>query len=239
MKISRIYPNYFNRCIVLYVVVCSLPQVVAAQQKVNAGKFILATNGFGLGYSHRMNEGRQLIFADLQTINHPLETSVQNTNRVNSKTYVFAKVNSAAGLRIGYTTYKSLSSGSISGAAPQILIGLSAGPSLGIIKPYYISYQHSREDGSGADIIQQNEEIIHNSDSIYGPISWTRGFNKLTISPGIHVDIHLALNWNHSYYIQSCKMGVRLDYFPKGIDILYNAKNQVFTSLYITYEVGR
>lgn len=223
----------------LCLLVCSLPREVVAQNNVNTGKFILATNGFGLGYSHHINRGRQLIFADVQTINHPLETKVQNARMVNSKTYSFAKINSAASLRIGYTAYKSLSSGRSGSLAPDILIGISAGPSLGILKPYYISYQHNREDGSGADIIQQNEETIHNSDSINGPVSWTRGFNKLTVSPGVHADIHIAINWNHSYYIKSCKMGVRLDYFPNHLNILYAAKNQSFTSLYITYEVGR
>jgi hypothetical protein len=239
LNIRYLHPSCFSRYILLFLFAYILPQAVIAQKNINTGRFILATNGFGVGYSHHMHEGEQLIFADIQTINHPLETNMQNPNTVNPKAYTFAKINSAASLRIGYTAYRLLSNGSNSSLSPQILGGISAGPSLGIIKPYYISYQHNREDGSGADIIQQNEETIHNSDSIYGPVSWTKGFNELAVSPGIHADIHIAINWNHSYYIQSCKMGVRLDYFLNNLNILYTAQNQYFTSIYIAYEIGR
>lgn len=208
-------------------------------ERAKSGKFILATNGLGIGYSQYIKDGKSLLSADLQTISHPQETNVQNTSIVNPRTYVYAKVNSAASLRFGYTAYKTLSSGSNSSLSPAILIGWTAGPSLGITKPYYVSYQHNRKDGSGTDIIQQNEETINNQDSIFGPVSWTQGFKKLGFTPGAHADVHVAIKWNHSYYLQSCKLGVRFDYFPNQLNILYNAKSQYFTSLYIAYEVGR
>lgn len=212
-----------------------------AQSYSNAktGKFTLATNGFGIGYAQYIKNGRHLLSVDLQTISHPQETNVQNSSIVNPRTYVFAKVNAAASLRLGYTVYKELSGGDNGSLSPEVLIGFSGGPAIGITKPYYVSYQHRREDGSGLDVIQQNDETINNQDSIYGPVSWTRGFNKLKFTPGLHTDIHLAIKWNHSYYLQSCKIGVRLDYFPNQLKILYNTKSQLFTSIYIAYEVGR
>lgn len=209
------------------------------QSTINTGKFILSTNGFGTGYSHYYKENSRAIFVDLQTLRHPQETNVQNTSIVNPRSYVFAKVNSLASLRLGYSAYKILSNGSNESLSPQIALGVSVGPNLGIIKPYYVSYQHGRRDGTNIDIIQQNEETIQNSDSVYGPVSWTKGFNNLNFTPGIHTDIHLTINWNHSYYFQSCKIGVRFDYFINDPQILYNSKNQMFTAAYISYEIGR
>ncbi|MEN8697253.1 MAG: hypothetical protein ABF317_08130, partial [Bacteroidia bacterium] len=124
-------------------------------------------------------------------------------------------------------------------ASPDILLGVSLAPSLGIMKPYYISYQHNRNDGTGPDIMQQNIETIQNKDSIYGPASWTNGFTKLSTTLGVHTDLHVALNWNHSYYFQSCKLGVRFDLYPRRLNIMYGANNQYFTSLYITYSSGK
>ncbi len=202
-------------------------------------RFTLATNGIGIGYGQYLSTDDRMLTIDLQTISHPKETNVQNLSIVNPRAYVFGKISGAATLRLSYTTYKTLSSGTSGSLSPSISLGFAGGPSLGIMKPYYVSYQHSREDGSGPDIIQQNEETASNQDSIYGPVSWTRGFSELSFTPGLHADIHLAIKWNHSYYLQSCKMGVRLDYFPRSLEILYNTKSQYFTSIYIAYEVGR
>lgn len=212
-----------------------------AQEKthINTGKFILSTNGFGLGYSRYQEKNNSMFSVDLQTISHPQETNVQNSDIVNPRTYVYAKINSAASFRLGYTKYWYVNKGSEQSLSPQILMGATFGPSLGITKPYYIVYQHDREDGSDLDIIQQNQETLSNTDSIYGPVSWTKGFNQLAFSPGVHTDLHLAIKWKHSYYFQGCKVGVRFEYFPNQLEIMYNAENQIFSSIYFSYEVGR
>jgi len=219
-----------------------LPSTTAYGQdakKIHFGTFTLATNGAGLGYTRYDDAKKRAIFVNLQTIHHSQETNSQNTRVINPRNYVYGKLNAAASLSSGYTAYKTISAGTKRYASPDILLGVSLAPSLGIMKPYYISYQHNRNDGTGPDIMQQNIETIQNKDSIYGPASWTNGFTKLSTTLGVHTDLHVALNWNHSYYFQSCKLGVRFDLYPRRLNIMYGANNQYFTSLYITYSSGK
>lgn len=229
-----------SRMSLLFLVLCiGFGKCLAQSVKsIHTGKFIAATNGFGLGYTCYIKAQTRAISVDLQTISHPQSRSIQNEAFINSKPYIYAKINTAASFRIGYTHYKVLSTGTKNSPTPRIAIGTTLGPSIGFLKPYYVSYQHARGDGSGPDIIQQNTETIQNTDSVYGPVSWTRGLKHLSTRVGLHTDLHLAVDWNHSYYFQSCKIGVRLDYYPNSLPIMYKSTNQVFTSMYVSYEVG-
>lgn len=225
----------------MYLVLCVSIGACIAQGTTNThtGKVTVATNGFGLGFTHYTKAQTGAITTDFQTIAHPQSTSIRNDAFINAKPYVYAKINTAAALRLGYTHYRVISQGTKNSNTPRLTIGTTIGPSIGILKPYYISYQHARGDNSGPDIIQQNEETIQNTDSVYGPVSWTKGLNQLSARVGFHTDLHLAIDWNRSYYFQSCKIGVRIDYFPNSLPIIYSSHNQYFKSVYISYEVGK
>ena len=215
---------------------------IAQESRISSFSFGVsaATNGYGLHGDLALQPKQKLLHGfqfSTQTIIHPKETKVQNPQRANSKPYVFGKINAGGALRLSYTLQKEL--GSSNTNTPNLIIGISGGPSLGLLKPYLVGYQNPDYAGSKPDIIQQNETSIVNQDNIYGPASWTRGIKSLTITPGFHLDFHLKLKWISPTNTQSWTTGIRLDYFSDHYKILYKSDKQAFASIYTAYSLGK
>ncbi|MFB1013145.1 MAG: hypothetical protein QMC68_05295 [Bacteroidia bacterium] len=242
---SNIYLNihHLPKKIILVLWVCTLSSFVLAQEsKVSSFSFgaSAATNGYGLHADLALQPKGTLLHGfqvSTQTILHPKETKVQNSQRTNSKPYVFGKINAGGTFRLSYTLGKEL--GTLNTNFSNLMVGISGGPSLGLLKPYLVGYQDPDNTGSKPDIIQQNETSIGNQDNIYGPASWTRGFKNLTVTPGFHLDFHLKIKWISPTNTQSWTTGVRLDYFSDQYQILYKSDKQAFTSIYTAYSLGR
>ena len=242
---SNIYLNihHLPKKIILVLWVCTLYSSTLAQEsKVSSFSFgaSAATNGYGLHGNLALQPKGTLLHGfqvSTQTIIHPKETKVQNSQRTNSKPYVFGKINAGGTLRLSYTLEREL--GTLNTNFPNLIVGMSGGPSLGLLKPYFVGYQDPDNIGSKPDIIQQNEISIATQDNINGPVSWTKGFKNLTAIPSFHLDFHLKIKWISPINTQGWTTGVRLDYFTDHYQILYKSDKQVFTSIYTAYSLGR
>ncbi|HCD67270.1 MAG TPA: hypothetical protein DEQ56_02200 [Bacteroidetes bacterium] len=208
-------------------------------KNLNAG-LIAATNGFGINISTSLSSVTSnyqnclsLDFQTLQTVN---ETKVQNQFTTNPKSFVLGKVNSAGALRIGYSISKRL--GNYLPNKQNLFLGACFGPSIGILKPYYIGYLDPKSEDRQALIIVQNEETLQNQADIYGPANWTRGLYELTYKLGLHFDVNLSTNKNDLYLLQKWTTGARLDLFPQGLNVLYKTETQSFFSIYLSYKLG-
>lgn len=209
------------------------------QKNLNGG-LIASTNGFGFTLSSSLSpftaayqKGLHFEFQTLRTIN---ETVVQNPNTINPKQYVLGKVNSAGTLRIGYYISKRLNT--YTPNTQNLQLGICFGPSIGILKPYYIRYLDPKVENRQALIIVQNDETLANQENIYGPTTWTRGFKELTYELGLHADIQLSANKHESCVLKQWTAGARADLFPQGITILYRTTNRSFYSIYLSYKLG-
>lgn len=205
-----------------------------------SGGLAAATNGFGvniattLSSSHAcFQKGVKLDFQTLRTLN---ETKVSNPYTTNPKPYVLGKVNTASTIRLSYVLNKRL--GSYIANQPNLLAGISIGPSIAILKPYYIGYFDPLAEDRQAQIIVQNKETLENQNNIYGPANWTNGLSELNYDLGLHMDVHLAATLAEGYTQQQWNTGVRADLFPGGLNILYNIKTRSFYSVYISYNIG-
>jgi hypothetical protein len=242
---SNIYLNIppLPKKIILVLWVCSLYSFALAQEsKVSSFSFgaSAATNGYGLHGNLALQTKGKLLHGfqvSTQTIIHPKETKVKNSQRTNSKPYVFGKINAGGTLRLSYTLEKEL--GTLNSNFANLIVGISGGPSLGLLKPYFVGYQDPDDIGNKPDIIQQNETSIANQNNINGPVSWTRGFKNLTVTPSFHLDFHLKIKWISPTNSQGWTTGVRLDYFSDQYQILYKSDKQAFTSIYTAYSLGR
>lgn len=207
---------------------------------ISAG-LTLATNGIGGELNALITPSAliqyQKITLSFQSVKHSRETKVQNTKYVNPKPYVYGKLNAAATVRLSYSMSKQI--GQHKTSKPSVFLGLNIGPSLGILKPYYIGYQSNSTESNSPAIIPQSIETIANQDSIYGPASWTLGMDDLSFTPGLHFATYLSINWNHSFYFQSWESGVRLDYYPQELEILHLSDNKAFMSIYTSYVIGK
>ncbi|MGB0850251.1 MAG: hypothetical protein ACPGTP_03325 [Bacteroidia bacterium] len=201
----------------------------------------LATNGFGVCASSKISKPLFSDFNkvrfDAQFIKDQEEIKVQNTRLPNPKPYVVQKVNSAGTIRISYEIGQYISKEKPN--KPLLSVSAISGINLGILKPYYVTFEDPLDDNSGLQVIQQGEKTKAFSENIYGPAKWTEGLEESTTSYGFHVAANINFEWNHSFYFQSWDCGIRLDYFPNGLNILYNSENQIFTSLYTAYSIGK
>lgn len=236
----------FSRIITLLIVggLCLCSFVGFAQNSFLQGKAFglqLATNGFGLCASSKISKPsvsnlNKLRF-DVQFIKDQGEIKVQNTRLQNPKPYVVQKVNSAGTFRLSYEIGKYMSRAKPN--KPHLSISAISGVNLGILKPYYVTFEDPLDDNSGLQVIQQGEKTIAFSEYIYGPAKWTEGIEETVGTYGFHVAANMNFEWNHSFYFQSWDCGIRLDYFPNGLNIIYNSNNQLHTSLYTAYSIGK
>jgi hypothetical protein len=137
---------------------------------------------------------------------------------------------------IGYSISKRL--GNYLPNKQNLFLGACFGPSIGILKPYYIGYLDPKSEDRQALIIVQNEETLQNQADIYGPANWTRGLYELTYKLGLHFDVNLGTNKNDLYLLQKWTTGARLDLFPQGLNVLYKTETQSFFSIYLSYKLG-
>ncbi|PCJ66074.1 MAG: hypothetical protein COA58_08345 [Bacteroidetes bacterium] len=231
-------------CFSFLIILVFLQISTMAQNKVLNNYSIggqISTNGVGLDLAFGTKAILKSDFSkfriSISTFSHPNETKVQNPNRSNPKPYVFGKLNSAGTIRFNYGFNKNIGASKLS--LPKLSYGFSAGPTLGILKPYYIGFQDPESLVDQPQLIQQNEYTNENQDYIYGPASWTRGFSEIEPKLGLNFDAHFTVNWNNSFHFKEWKSGIRIDYFPKDFKILYNSNQKVFTSIYTAYSIGR
>ena len=197
-----------------------------------------ATNGIGGQLEYRLSTSRNdhLMSLDIQTLRHPQETKVQNNLYINPKPYAFGKLNNATVLRLSYEFNKRVRQAGVQ--KPEFSIGLSGGPSLGILKPYYIGYDDLEDSKQGPVVVQQSLETSKNQNRIYGPANWTNGLNEITSEFGVHLNIHFQLKWVN-FDSQKCwQTGLRCDYFPKGLSLMLGEKTRISTGLFTRYTLG-
>ena len=198
----------------------------------------LATNGLGLAIgAERPNDAATItprLSLQINNLKDPRESRVTNPEYTNARPYNYQKVNSNYIARLGYGYKKNLSYSAQE--RPQLSIGLLAGPSLSALKPYYVAYENSEGQ---LTITTQNSETLENQERILGPARWSKGLDETSFQLGIHAQMNLNVKWNHSLYYKYWQMGVCLDYFPQGVDMVYNSETAVFTCLYTSYSFGR
>ena len=227
----------------------------------------LHTNGFALG----VNVGRLKSFyrtryfnIELGEIKHPkefrqsIDFQVPNTSKV-SRAFIYGKENNFLVLRGGlgekrYLTEKDKRRG--------LAVGISyeAGPSLGILKPYYLELIY-RLDG-GSEDPNQDYEIrsekfsdanaeqflaINSINTIYGSSGFTKGLSELSLIPGIHAKCAVHFDWGaFDEFVKAIEAGVMIDVFPRRVpimvesDLVTSSKNKpFFINLYLNLQLGK
>ena len=204
------------------------------------GGLTAASNGFGVIISTSLSSANSTyqkgLSLDFQTLHAVNETKVQNPYTTNPKPFVLGKVNTAGTLRIGYSVSKRFSN--YLPNKQNLLLGICFGPSIGILKPYYIGYLDPTAEDRQALIVVQNDETLQNQEDIYGPANWTKGLSELNYKLGLNFDVHLSTDKNDVYLLQKWTTGARLDLFPHGLNMLYKTENQSFYSIYLSYKLG-
>lgn len=251
---------------------------VSAQQQLPANQNIYGAAGRGIIYDHELNfsfaiatprniflgvrSGKLITYDKLKywsatfgSIRHSRERR-ENPDRINpstnrvSRAYTLGKINQLYALRIGFGMRKYLSE---KASQRGVAVGYSyeVGPSLGLLKPYYIEYI-TGEPGEGngiADIRYDGENLNQflNQDRIFGASTWTVGLDELAFRPGIHAKAAAHFGFGAFDEVsKSLEVGLMADYFLGNTDLMLESdltpgvsNSPLFLSLFLNVQFGK
>ncbi|MEZ4920607.1 MAG: hypothetical protein R2792_16010 [Saprospiraceae bacterium] len=191
----------------------------------------------------------QYMYANLGEIHHPKEQrqSADPTISRSFRPYVFGKQNNLYVLRAGwgakrYYTEKAKYKG--------VAVGMSYsfGPTLGLMKPYYLALRRPSPDNPGNSRIvsekytEDNASIFLDNTRILGAMAFTKGFSELSVVPGGSASLALHLDWGaFDEMIKAVEIGAMLDVFAKKTPILVSddQNRQIFLNFFVNFQFGK
>ena len=207
--------------------------------------------GVNFRSAHVIND-QWLRFWSLEGVSfkNPKEESVTNGNTGGS--YVRRKTNYAFSLRPSYGLQRILFR-KAADAGVQVNGLLSAGPSIGLLMPYYITYDYT---AARTKVLSNNDPLVNEQ---YDPAKHTEegaiidrapifsGIGGTQLVPGFH--IRGGLSFEYGRYrdaVAGAEVGFLLEAYTKRLNILSpgslgdaNALNhQFFPSVYLTMYIG-
>jgi len=161
---------------------------------------------------------------------------------INSKRYVYGKTNDAFFLRANVIWKKLLNRKPYWGGV-EVRFMYGGGLSIGIAKPYYLFViKDISSSGQTFSIVPERyDPDKHSNTDIYGRAPFSKGFNEITIHPGLHLKTGLNFEFGtQSTKIKSLEIGAAIDILPGGLTIMFNNDNQIFfPALYLSFSLGK
>lgn len=170
------------------------------------------------------------------------------TNRV-SRAYVYGKQNQLYALRFAFGKRKYLSE---KARQRGVAIGYSyeVGPTLGILKPYYLEVDAGDPESNRIIDIRHtgnNTAEFLNQDRIFGASSWAQGLSEISVRPGVHLKAatHFAFG-AYDEMAKSLEAGVSADFLLGNSDILIESEltpglsnSPLHLNLFINVQLGK
>lgn len=211
------------------------------------------TNGFALGVNYGTIKTYYKTTTwqfELVHLKHPREylDRVEFAPRRpggSANSFTYGKQNSFFALHGGFGQ-KYYFSGKAKKQGVAVGMSYSFGPSLGIIKPYYLELY--RFDNKGLPIgtiaqgySEENASLFLNKGSIAGGAGFGYGFDELSITGGGHAKVGLHLDWGaFDEVVRALEVGIMLDVYAKKVPIMIEADNRpYFINLYLAAELGK
>ena len=125
-------------------------------------------------------------------------------------------------------------------------IDYEVGPSIGMLKPYYLELSRIKENGfsdyvSTERYTEENADVFLDETRIIGPASFFKGFGQFTFIPGLHgrLGAHFSLG-AFDEYIKAFEIGVMVDAFFERVPIMIIENNSpVFINGYLSFQIGK
>lgn len=215
---------------------------------------ILQTNGFGIG----VNIGKLKTYYkttywhfELGELKSPKEYR-QNANAMSSfpgspSSYVYGKQNNFFVLRAG-KGWKRYLSEKASNKGVAVGYSYEFGPSLGLLKPYYLELTATSDFFGNYTVSEKySEETANrflNKALITSSAGIGKGMGELTPIPGIHAQFAFHFDWGaFDEVVKALEAGLILDVFPRTVPILVDLENventPVFLNVYVNLQFGK
>lgn len=239
----------------LFLVVCASAQSVYDDE----GRTLYSREIYGGPIAHGDGWGGQIWFGKYRTaadrhlfgfeivgMKHPKEIKSYNPYYEDSRGYFYGKLNSLLVLRPGYGRKHRITE-KIRKSGVELNYVWAIGPSLALLKPVYlqIGYRIDSRDGPPYDSIveERYDPKRHFANNIFGRASWFRGFNEMSIEPGVFG--RLALNFEYAgdnTGIRALEVGTTVDAYPRLIPIMAEVdgvvNKQFFLEFYLALQFG-
>ncbi|MFD1468420.1 hypothetical protein ACFQ48_09305 [Hymenobacter caeli] len=202
--------------------------------------------------STRVIDDRWLRFWSLEGVSLKNQKEERVTNSATGGSFIYHKTNYAFALRPSVGVQRILFR-KAADAGVQVNALLSAGPSIGLLMPYYISYDYTAANtgrfGNGDDIRdEQYDPSIHVQEgAIIDHAPFFSGIGKLQFVPGLH--LRGALSFEYGRYrdaVAGIEAGFLVEAYTKRLLVLSPGtlgdpalvNNRFFPSVYLTLYIG-
>lgn len=209
------------------------------------------------GWSFAMNSGKiktyyltpfyHISIGELKHIKEYRQQSIESlgvSGLGNNQSFILGKQNNLFAVRVGYGQKRYFSEkAKIKGLA--VGISYEAGPTLGLLKPYYLDLKYPTEDVSRA---QKYSEEIHDvfldRNRIVGSAGLGKGFSEVVIRPGFHAQASAHFDWGaFDEFVKAMEAGFMVDFFLGNTDIMVETEGvenrPFFLNVFINLQLGK
>ncbi len=218
-------------------------------------EFRIHSNGLSLGY----NKGNILKYYltrtfhfDVGYLRHPkefrqnLRSQAVLQSLTSTSGYVYGKQNSLLTVRGGIGEIRYFGE---KAKRRGVAVGVSyeGGPSIGIVKPYYLDLKRFDEE-NGVGIItssekysEDNEKLFLDPNSIYSNSGFFKGLGEIKIIAGLQARGAVHFSWGASdKYVKILETGIMVDFYARKIPLLIIEQNRsLFINLYLSLQFGK
>lgn len=167
--------------------------------------------------------------------------------RRSSRPFVYGKRNSLFVLRSGWGA-KHYFSEKAKQKGVAVGMSYSIGPSLGLLKPYYLALNIKGDPSSGtgrtsiAKYSEDTKEDFLDNTRILGAAPFTKGIGELSILPGGTASIAYHMDWGaFDEMVKAMDIGLTIDVFAKKAPIFVGSEQnqQVFFNFFLNLQFGK
>lgn len=130
-----------------------------------------------------------------------------------------------------------------------VAVGVSVafGPTLGILKPYFLALRRQDPDSPGQSRITHesysdaNADIFLDQTRILGASPFTRGFSDVSLLPGGNASVAFHMDWGaFDEFVKALELGIMLDVFAQKAPILVSEENSpLFVNFFLNLQLGK
>ncbi|MBL7828322.1 MAG: hypothetical protein JNJ57_16950 [Saprospiraceae bacterium] len=187
-------------------------------------------------------------YVNLGEIKHPKEQRQSADPRASRafRPFVYGKENNLFALRAGWGA-KRYYSEKARQKGVAVGVSYSIGPTLGLLKPYYLALAYQGENNASFRVIHQrytegNSSIFLDNTRILGASPFSRGFDEISVLPGLNASIAYHMDWGaFDEMVKALEIGLMLDLFGKKAPVFVNddRNKQLFLNFFVNLQFGK
>lgn len=220
---------------------------VLLKQEFTGGAMI-HTRGWGLLIRRAKNKTflrKRLFELEAVSMEHPKEVRTVNPYYENSNAYNYGELNQVVVTRLGYGRHNVLYAKFDKGVEIRYLY--VGGFSLAWAKPIYleigyptIPYEYVTTERYDPEKADENGNLLHTQDNIYGRSSVFRGIDKMQFYPGIYGKFGFSFEYARKQKsVRSLEAGVIIDYYVQDVPMMARIDNDpYYLTFYLAFNFG-